>query len=125
MKSYQFFLINSKKSEEVVNGLKQLTLGCENSADAYGFIWIDGEKYIQQIQLLFGEVVLEWFAGKGVKCSRTNRALEVPKGIGFHKGVRILHPVEDKAIIESVLKEARNADYPPEWSDKILEKFQC
>ena len=123
MKSYQFYLINSKKSEEVVNGLRQITLGCENHADAYGFIWIDGEKYIQQIQLLFGEVVLEWFAGKGVKCSRTNRALEVPDGIGFHKGVRILHPVEDKAIIESVLKEARNADYPPEWSDKILEKF--
>lgn len=123
MKSYQFYLINSKKSEEVVNGLRQLTLGCENRAGAYGFIWIDGEKYIQQIQLLFGEVVLEWFAEKGVKCSRTNRALEVPKGIGFHKGVRILHQVEDKAIIESVLKEARNADYPPEWSDKILEKF--
>ena len=123
MKSYQFYLINSKKSEEVVNGLRQLTLGCENRADAYGFIWIDDEKYIQQIQLLFGEVVLEWFAGKGVKCSRTNRALEVSKGIGFHKGVRILHPVEDKAIIESVLKEARNADYPPEWADKILEKF--
>jgi len=123
MKSCQFYLINSKKSEEVVNGLMQLTLGCDNRADAYGFIWIDGEKYIQHIQLLFGEVVLEWFAGKGVKCSRTNRDLEIPKGIGFHKGVRILHPVEDKAIIESVLKEARNAHYPPEWSDKILEKF--
>ena len=123
MKSYQFYMINSKKSEEVVNGLKQLTLGCENRADAYGFIWIDGEKHIQQIQLLFGELVLEWFAGKGVKCSRTNRALEVPKGIGFHKGVRILHPVEDMDLIESVLKEARNADYPPEWSDKIHEKF--
>ena len=123
MKSYQFYLIDSKKSEEVVNGLKQLTLGCENRADAYGFIWIDGEKYIQQIQLLFGEVVLEWFAGKGVRCGRTNRALEVPDGIGFHKGVRIIHPVEDKDIIESVLKEALNADYPPEWSDKILEKF--
>ena len=123
MKSYQFYLINSKKSEEVVSGLKQLTLGCENRADAYGFIWIDAEKNIQQIQLLFGEVVLEWVPGKGVKCSRTNRDLEVPEGIGYHKGVRILHPLEDTAIIESVLKEARNADYPPEWSEKILEKF--
>ena len=123
MKNYQFYLINSKKSEEVVSGLKQLALGCENRADAYGFIWIDGENYIQQIQLLFGELVLEWFAGKGITCSWTNRALEVPEGIGFHKGVRILHSVEDKDLIESVLKEARNADYPPEWSDKILEKF--
>ena len=123
MKSYQFYLINSKKSEEVVNGLKQLTLGCENRADAYGFIWIDGEKHIQQIQLLFGELVLEWFAGKGVKCSRTNRALEVTEGIGFQKGVRIIHPIEDTDLIDLVLKEARNAHYPPEWSDKILAKF--
>ena len=123
MESYQFYLINSKKSEEVVNGLRQLTLGCENRADAYGFIWIDGEKYIQQIQLLFGEVVLEWFAGKGVKCSRTNRAIEVTEGIGFQKGVRIIHPIEDTDLIDLVLKEARNAHYPPEWSDKILEKF--
>ena len=123
MKSYQFYIINSKKSEEVVNGLKQLTLGCENRADAYGFIWIDTEKNIQQIQLLFGEVVLEWFAGKGVKCSRTNRALEVTEGIGFQKGVRIIHPIEDTDLIDLVLKEARNAHYPPEWSDKILAKF--
>ena len=123
MKSYQFYLINSKKSEEVVKGLRQLTLGCENRADAYGFIWIDGEKYIQQIQLLFGEVVLEWFAGKGIKCSRTNRDLEVPEGIGYHKGARILHPLEDTTLIEPVLEEVRNAEFPPEWSAKILEKF--
>ena len=80
-------------------------------------------KKISRPSVSFGEVVLEWFPGKGIKCSRTNRAIEVPEGIGFHKGVRILHPLENTAIIESVLKEARNADYPPEWSDKILEKF--
>ena len=107
----------------MVGGLQQIALGCENKADAHGFLWIDAESNIQHIQLLFGEIVIEWFAGKGMKCSRTNRDLEVPEGIGYHKGVRILHPLEDTAIIESVLKEARNADYPPEWSDKILEKF--
>ena len=123
MSKCKFYLIRSKKSEEMVDGLQQIALGCENRADVHGFLWIDAENSIRQIQLLFGEVVLEWFPGKGIKCSRTNRAIEVPEGIGFHKGVRILHPLEDTAIIESVLKEARNADYPPEWSDKILEKF--
>ena len=107
----------------MVDGLQQIALGCENRADAHGFLWIDAKSNIQHIQLLFGEIVIEWFAGKGMKYSRTNRDLEVPEGIGYHKGVRILHPLEDTAIIESVLKEARNADYPPEWSDKILEKF--
>ena len=123
MSKCKFYLIRSKKSEEMVDGLQQIALGCENRADAHGFLWIDAKSNIQHIQLLFGEIVIEWFAGKGMKYSRTNRDLEVPEGIGYHKGVRILHPLEDTAIIESVLKEARNADYPPEWSEKILEKF--
>jgi len=107
----------------MVDGLQQITLGCENRADAYGFLWIDAENNIRLIQLLFGEIVFEWFAGKGMKCSRTNRDLEVPEGIGYQKGARILHPLEDTTLIESVLEEVRNAEFPPEWSAKILEKF--
>ncbi len=123
MRPFQFYLIDSKKSEEVVNGIKKITLGCENHADAFGFLWIDAENKILQIQLIFGEIVLEWFIGKGIKCSRTNRDMEVPEGIGYQKGVRVLLPVEDTETIESVLLEVRNAEYPPEWSEKILEKF--
>ena len=107
----------------MVDGLQQIALGCENRADAHGFLWIDAENNIRQIQLLFGEIVIEWFAGKGMKYSRTNRDLEVPEGIGYQKGVRILHPLEDTTLIESVLEEGRNAEFPPEWSAKILEKF--
>ncbi len=107
----------------MVDGLQQIALGCENRADAHGFLWIDADKNIWQIQLLFGEIVLEWFAEKGLKFSRTNRDLEVPEGIGYQKGVRILHPLEDKTLIESVLKEFRNAEFPPELSEKIMEKF--
>ena len=123
MSKCKFYLIRSKKSEEMVDGLQQIALGCENRADAHGFLWIDAEKNIWQIQLLFGEIVLEWFAEKGLKFSRTNRDLEVPGGIGYQKGVRILHPLEDKTLIESVLKEFRNAEFPPELSEKIMEKF--
>ena len=123
MSKCKFYLIRSKKSEEMVDGLQQIALGCENRADAHGFLWIDVENNILQIQLLFGEIVLEWFAEKGLKFSRTNRDLEVPEGIGYQKGVRILHPLEDKTLIESVLKEFRNAEFPPELSEKIMEKF--
>ena len=107
----------------MVGGLQQIALGCENRADAHGFLWIDAKSNIQHIQLLFGEIVIEWFAGKGMKYSRTNRDLEVPEGIGYQKGVRILHPLEDKTLIESVLKEFRNAEFPPELSEKIMEKI--
>ena len=119
----QFYLIISKKSEEVVNGLKKYTLGCENRVDAYGFFWIDDGDNIQQLQLIFGEVVLEWFAGKWLNFSMTNRTMDVSKGVGLPHGAHILHPLENKALSNTVLDEARNAEYPPEWTDKIMEKF--
>ena len=122
-KGCQFYVISTKKSEELVDGLYQLTLECENRIDAHGFLWIDTKDNIRQIQLLFGELVIEWIAGKGVHYSRTNRATEVPKGIGFHKGVRVLLPVDDSETIESILTEVRSSVFPPEWSKKILEKF--
>ena len=123
MSKCKFYLIHSKKSEEMVDGLHKITLWCENKADAQGFLWIDAESNIQHIQLLFGEIVIEWFARKGIKCSRTNRDLEVPEGIGYHKGARTLDPLDDTTLIGPVLEEVRNAEFPPEWSAKILEKF--
>ena len=107
----------------MVDGFQKIALGCENRADVHGFLWIDAENKIRQIQLLFGEIVLEWFDRKGMKCCRTNRDLEVPEGIGYQKAVRILPPLEDTPLIESGLEEVRNAEFPPEWSAKILEKF--
>ena len=123
MRHCQFYLIISKKSEEVVNGLKMHTLGCENRVDAHGFFWIDEVDNIQQIQLIFGEIVLEWFAGKWVKFSMTNRVMEVSQKERLPHGAHILHPLENKALSDTVLDDARNAEYPPEWTDKILEKF--
>ena len=43
MSKCKFYLIRSKKSEEMVDGLQQIALGCENRADAHGFLWIDVE----------------------------------------------------------------------------------
>jgi len=60
---------------------------------------------------------------KGIRYSTTNRAIEAPEGTGFQKGVRILHPIENKSEIKATLEEAKNALYPKKWSDKILEKF--
>ena len=123
MRHCQFYLIISKKSKEVVNGLKKHTLGCENRADAHGFFWIDDGDNIQQIQLIFGEIVLEWFAGKWVKFSMTNRAMEVSQELGLAHGAHILHPLGNNTLSDTVLEEARNAEYPPEWTEKIMEKF--
>ena len=73
--------------------------------------------------MIFGEIVLEWFAGKWVKFSMTNRALEVSQELGLAHGAHILHPLENNTLSDTVLDEARNAEYPPEWTEKIMEKF--
>ena len=123
MRHCQFYLITSKKSEEVLNGLKKYTLGCENRADAHGFFWIDNGDNIQQIQLVFGEIVIEWFAGKWAKFSMTNREINVSNDSDLPHGAHIMHPLEINTFSDTILNEARNARYPSEWSDKIMEKF--
>ena len=123
MRHCKFYLIISKKSEEVVNSLKKYTLGCENRADAHGFFWIDDGDNIKQIQLIFGEVVIEWFDGKWVKFSMTDRTMKLSQEEGLPQGAHILHPLENETLSDKVLDEARNAKYPPEWADKIMEKF--
>ena len=123
MSRYKFYVINTQKSEELVDGLRQITLECENRFDAHGFLWINEEGEIMHIQLLFGEQAIEWKSGKGIKYSRTNRATEIPEGIGFHKGVRDLRQVEDKDSIKHIKEEVLNAEFPPEWSEKIKQKF--
>ena len=75
------------------------------------------------LQLLVRELAIEWRSGEGIKYSRTNRAAEVPEGIGFHKGVRDLRQVEDTDSIVSIKEEVLNAEFPPEWSEKIKQKF--
>ena len=123
MSRCKFYEINSQKSQELENGLYKISLECENRFDAHGFLWIDEEDNIMQIQLLFGELAIEWRSGKGIKYSRTNRAEEVPEGIGFHKGVRDLRQVEDTDSIVSIKEEVLNSEFPPEWSEKIKQKF--
>ena len=124
MTGCKFYVIITQKSKERVDGLHKITLECENRFDAYGFLWIDEEDNIKQIQLLFGELAIEWRSGEGIKYSRTNRAAEVPEGIGFHKGVRDLRQIEDTTSIQSIKEEVLNSEFPPEWSEKIKQKFE-
>ena len=124
MNRCKFYVINTQKSKELVDGLYKITLECENRLDAHGFIWIDEEDEIMQMQLLFGELALEWRTGKEIKYSRTNRATEIPEGIGIHKGVRDLRQIKDTTLIKSIKEDILNSEFPPEWSEKIKQKFE-
>ena len=43
--------------------------------------------------------------------------------LGQKSGAHIMHPLESNTFSDTILNEARNARYPSEWSDKIMEKF--
>ena len=123
MSRCKFYVINTQKSQELVDGLHKITLECENRFDVHGFLWIDKDDEIMQIQILFGEIAIEWRSESGIKYSLTNRATEIPEGIGFHKGVRDLRQAEETDSIELVKEEVLNAEFPSEWSEKIKQKF--
>ncbi|MBG55526.1 MAG: hypothetical protein CL935_00140 [Deltaproteobacteria bacterium] len=123
MSRCKFYVINTQKSQELVDGLHKITLECENRFDVHGFLWIDKDDEIMQIQILFGEIAIEWRFESGIKYSLTNRATEIPEGIGFHKGVRDLRQAEETDSIESVKEAVLNAEFPSEWSEKIKQKF--
>ena len=46
MSNCKFYVINTQKSKELVDGLHQITLECENRFDAHGFLWINEEDEI-------------------------------------------------------------------------------
>ena len=123
MESCRFYLIHSRKSEEVVDGLQKFALGCENRSDAIGFFWIDVEKNIQQIQFVFGELVLEWHSERGIQCHQTNRRIELPSEQGWRKGSRSLHELDKDELFEQLLKDVREAEFPDEWSEQIKSNF--
>ena len=123
MSKCKFYVINTQKSQEIVDGLHQITLECENRFDSHGFLWIDEENEIMQMQLLYDELAIEWRSGEGIKYSHTNRATEIPEGIGFQKGVRDLRQIEDTTSIQSINEKVLNSEFPPEWSEKIKQKF--
>ena len=124
MQYCRFYIIISKKSDEIKNGLKKFTLGCENRADANGFIWIDLEENIQRLQLVFGEVVLEWFCGKWKKYSMSGRREEFSEKNRKREGSYILCLTESNIKNnDEILDQAINAKYPSKWANKIMEKF--
>ena len=103
----------------ILNGLKKYTLGCENRADAHGFLWIDNGDNIQQIQLVFGEIVIEWFAGKWAKFSMTNREINVSNDADLPHGAHIMHPLE----INTFSRSSRRLSFDSELPCSIMSRI--
>ncbi len=123
MKPCHFYEIQSQKSKEIQDGLRQIAFGCKNRANVHGFIWLDETEKIQQIQLIFDEIVLEWRPEMGVLCQHTNRSNQKSFVIGIHKGSRSLQEQVVETTLNSILEEIKIAVFPQEWTQAIQNKF--
>lgn len=87
----RFYEIRSRKSEEYVNGVRQVSLSSETYDQVQCFLWLDSKSQLVHLQLLYDENVLEWFTGKGFVGGATNRRLNPVWKNGQNKGVRTIH----------------------------------
>lgn len=119
-----FYVVRSLKSEEVVGGLHQISMGCDNHPDTYAFLWVDDRRRPHYIQFIFDEVVLEWLPEQGVRLGQTNRNLPEPEqGVGRFKGSRTIEDHADDTLLQHLLKRLRNSEFPAEWDETIRSRF--
>ncbi len=120
METYNFYEIKSKKSQIYVDGLRQISLVCDDQPDIHCFLWVNQEQKLAHLQFLFNEKIIEWFSGrKSLVISETNRRSNNPEQIGIHKGVRTIHPVNDDKIRQEGLDIIRLANFPKNYKEII------
>lgn len=124
MLNYNFYEIRSRKSQEFVNGVRQVSLVCSDDPEIHCFLWLDQEQELTHLQFLFNERLIEWFANKrGLIVSETNRRSGPTGKIGVMKGVRTIHAVQDNSILQEGLNIIKAADFPKTYKDLIQTKL--
>jgi hypothetical protein len=120
---YQFIQTKSQLSTVYVEGVKKISLSCENHAEFDYFLWVNAEEKVVHLQFIFHENVLEWFEDRGILISQTNRKDQLIATVGVHKGVRTLQGVQDSSILEEGRSLIRASVFPEPYGHWIQEKF--
>jgi len=125
MARYNFYEVRSQRALEYADGLRKVSLSCENRPDVHAFFWVDAKEKIQHIQLLFDEHVLEWNPETGIHSAVTNRNQQVENKLGFHKGIRSIHSSNSQELHKILLQKVSGSEFPEPWNLKIHEKFEA
>ena len=124
MLNYNFYEVRSRKSQEFVNGVRQVSLVCSDDPEIHCFLWIDQEQKLTHLQFLFNEKLIEWFSNKqGLTVSETNRRSSPTGKTGVLKGVRTIHSIQDNSILQEGLNIIKAADFPKTYKDLIQTKL--
>ncbi len=125
MPALEFYQVRSRKSEEWVNGLRQISLACDGHPDLHGFLWVDATGSLCYLQFLFDEQVLEWEASQGFRCSWTNREAQSLFEVGRNKGARTLGDGLEAAAVAPRLAQLQEALFPEEWQEPLQAIFSA
>ena len=124
MATYRFYQIRSLKSQEYHNGLRQVTLNCENNPQIYCFIWINEAEEFEHIQFVFNENIIEWFKEQGISIGQTNRKMSAYSlKTGIHKGARTIHETQNADILEDGTNIIMDSEFPEDFQSAIQEKI--
>jgi len=121
MREVQFYEIKSKKSEEFINGVRQVTLSSVELPQINCFLWFGEIGEMKHFQIIFDEKLLEWHLERGFSVSVTNRRSGIQEKIGVSKGSRTIHAVEDNNILKEGLEIIKNSVFPEDYI-KILKQ---
>jgi len=119
----KFYEARSLESLKVYKGLRKISFTCSGDPSKHCFIWLDTKQQIKQIQFLFNEMILEWVKGKGIQAGETNRIqLQGMRfAAGHQKGIRTFNKSRDQEISSMGTQLLKNAQFPEDIKDKILE----
>lgn len=125
MQHYSFYEIKSQKSQELVNGLKKISLVCADHPEFHMFLWMDEKDELKHLQFLFDENLIEWFEDrKELIASETNRKTAgYPMHSGTRKGVRTIHAVKNHSIVEKGQRIVNAATFPETYESMIRHRL--
>lgn len=115
----RFYEIKSQKSNEFINGVRQISLSSEIFDNIQCFLWVNGDGALQHLQLLYDEKILEWFADRGFVNGATNRLLNPVEKIGLQKGVRTIHERSDDENLKQGIFLLENSFFPPPYHQLV------
>ncbi len=122
--NYQFYLIQSKKSQPDAQGHWQVTLACVNEPLIKVFFWFEQKNEPTHIQFFFNEEMIEWREGQALSYGKTNRFQQVSAKQGRQKGSRTFIPSQEASTLSrgrAILQTATAPRPYQNWLRRLLE----
>lgn len=122
-----FYEIKSRKSSEIINGVRQVSLCSEIYDNIQCFLWLNEKDQLKHLQLIFDENILEWFDDREFTGGATNRKLTPSWKTGLQKGVRTIHDVPSDANLKIGIELLKTSLFPSPYlqiiKDIVRPKF--